>query len=83
MLASKDPVVGLPRLPVPTRNDRRYVSPVETFTSCMFSLSVGVYQRKFGGLAEFAAAMRLEAVTDEDAKTLLLPVVSVNAVKGK
>lgn len=43
-----------------------YVSPVETELSCMFSLSVGVYQRKFGGLAEFAAA------TKPPVETLLL-----------
>jgi hypothetical protein len=29
----------------------------------MFSLSVGVYQRKFGGLAEFAAATKLAVET--------------------
>jgi len=29
----------------------------------MFSLSVGVYQRKLGGLAEFAAATKVEVET--------------------
>jgi hypothetical protein len=36
----------------------------------MFSLSVGVNQRKLGGLAEFAAATNVEVVTDELVKVL-------------
>jgi hypothetical protein len=52
-------------LPDPTRNDWRYESPVDTLTSCMLLLSVGVYQRKLGGLALFAAATKSEVDTDE------------------
>jgi hypothetical protein len=36
----------------------------------MFSLSVGVYHRRLGGLAEFAAEMNVEVVTDEPLKVL-------------
>jgi len=49
----------------------------------MFSLSVGVYHRKFGGLAEFAAATRDAVVTEEPVNTLLLVEVDENAVNGK
>ena len=48
---------------MPTRKLLRYESPEETELSCMFSLSVGVYQRKLGGLAELASAMNVEVVT--------------------
>jgi hypothetical protein len=49
----------------------------------MFSLSVGVYQRKLGGLALFAAETRDAVVTDELVKMLLLELVEEKAVKGK
>ena len=61
-----EPVAGFEMLPVePTRKFFRYESPVETLTSCMLWLSVGVYQRKLGGVAELAAAMKLLVETEE------------------
>src|SRR5881396_333039 len=59
-------------LPDPTRNDSRYLSPVETLTSCMLWLSVGVNQRKFGGAAELAAVIKLPVETDESVNVFVL-----------
>jgi len=44
---------------------------------------VGVYQRKFGGLAEFAATINVDVETDELLNTLGLLCVSVKPVNGK
>jgi len=41
--ARREPVAGLAMLPLPIRKFLRYESPVETLTSCMLSLSVGVF----------------------------------------
>jgi len=42
-----------------------------------------VYQKKFGGLAEFAAAMNVDVVTEELLNTLALFCVFVKLVNGK
>src|SRR5206468_1641303 len=70
-------------LPLSIRKFLRYESPVETLTSCMLSLSVGVYQSKLGGLAELAADIKVEVETEEPAKTFELLLVSVKLVNGK
>jgi hypothetical protein len=49
----------------------------------MLWLSLGVYQRKLGGVAELAAVMKVEVETEEPAKMFELPLVSVKLVKGK
>src|SRR5205809_7675858 len=49
--------------------------------SCMLWLSVGVYQRKLGGLVELAAALKVEVETEELAKTLALARVSAKLVE--
>jgi hypothetical protein len=49
----------------------------------MFSLSVGVYQRRFAGLAPLAAAMNVEVVTLLDVKTFGLLASLENPVNGK
>src|SRR5207247_1115543 len=81
--ASREPEAGFVRLPLPTKKLFRYESPVEMLLSCMLWLSVGVYQRKLGGLVELAAALKVEVETEELAKTLALARVSAKLVKGK
>jgi hypothetical protein len=49
----------------------------------MLWLSVGVYQRRFGGLAELAAAMNVLVLTDELVKMLGLLVSLAKPVNGK
>jgi len=83
LVAKSEPEPGLFREPEPTRNCCKYESPVDIELSCMFSLSVGVYQRRFGGLEPFAAAMRLAVVTLLDVNTFGLLTSDAKAVKGK
>src|SRR6266511_6386459 len=83
LLASSEPEAGLAMLPDPTRNNLRYESPVETLTSCMWWLSVGVNQRRFAGLATLAAEMKVAVETEEPAKTFALFCVFVKLVNGK
>jgi hypothetical protein len=49
----------------------------------MLLLSVGVYQRRFGGLAELAAVIRSEGDTLLPVKTFGLDAVLANPVNGK
>ncbi len=49
----------------------------------MLWLSVGVYQRKLGGLAELAAAMKVLVETELVVKMFGLLAVLANPVKGK
>src|SRR5438093_12424408 len=81
--ASRETEVGLVRLPLRTKKRFRYESPVEMLLSCMLWLSVGVYERKLGGLVELAAALKVEVETEELAKTLALARVSAKLVTGQ
>ena len=49
----------------------------------MLLLSVGVYQRRFGGLGELAAVIRSEGDTLLPVKTFGLDDVLANPVNGK
>jgi len=49
----------------------------------MLWLSVGVYQRRFGGFAELAAAMNVLVLTDELVKMLGLLASLAKPVNGK
>ncbi len=42
-----------------------------------------MYQRKFGGLATFAAAIKVVVETELEVKMFALPEVLVKPVKGK
>jgi len=81
--ASRLPGLGVARDPEPTRKFWMYESPVDTEPSCMLLLSVGVYQRRFGGLAELAAAIRSEGDTLPPVNRFGLDDVLAKPVNGK
>ena len=83
LVASRLPGLGLDRDPEPVRKFWMYASPVDTEPSCMLLLSVGVYQRRFGGLGELAAVIRSEGDTLLPVKTFGLDDVLANPVNGK
>lgn len=84
LLARSEPLAGLAMLPVePTKKSWRYASPDCMLLSCMLWLSVGVNQRKLGGLAEFAAATKSEVETLLPANMQEQLDVSENPVNGK
>ena len=83
LVASRLPGLGLVRDPEPVRKFWMYASPVDTEPSCMLLLSVGVYQRRFGGLAELAAAIRSEGDTLPPVNRFGLDDVLANPVNGK
>jgi hypothetical protein len=73
--ANREPEAGAVIEPLPTRKFFMYVSPAETDPLCILLLSVGVYHRKFGGVAEFAAAMKLDGLTE--LLTNIFPLLNV------
>src|SRR5215471_5871939 len=81
--ANREPEAVLATVPEPTRNCCKYESPEDIELSCMFSLSVGVYQRRFGGLTVLAVAMRVEVVTLLEVKMFGLLASLLKPVKGK
>src|SRR6266705_2663725 len=83
-VASNEPAAGASIVPVePIKKFLRYAAPAEIVPSCILLLSVGVYQRKLGGLGPFAALINVVVETGSLSKIFPLLKALEYATNGK